>query len=377
MSRLSHVGDRSAAGREPARAADTRKANRTRRLERILSLGAREDGAVAMNPSLFVQAMLPHREVYLLDADGRPVEARMGSSLADGSPEMVRLLATHYSATNGEFTLTVRAGMTKGPSVAHPQISRGVPYGGLARLLLCFVITEARKQGTPSIDLGRTLTAFCERVDITPSGGNNGRIRYVLDQLQRLATCVVTFEWETRTGNGPRPGRRDLRGENVLVVEAYHFWHQASSRAPGPRGSDAIHELPDGGTITLSDKFWSEVATSCFPLDFRKAQFFRAHPTAYDLYLWLTYRLGSLQRQGRPHLAVSYDDLHAQLGSHYQTDEHGALTRAGKIEFGRSVRHALVAIRQAWPELDVSTPRGRLVIRATGPDVEHRPPRQR
>lgn len=72
---------------------------------------------------------------------------------------------------------------------------------------------------------------------------------------------------------------------------------------------------------------------------------------------------------------VSYDDLHAQLGSHYQTDEHGALTRTGKIEFGRSVRHALAAIRGAWPELDVATPRGRLVVRATGPDVEHRTPR--
>ena len=372
MSRLSHVGDRSSVGRHAACAADTRKANRTRRLERILSRGPHEDGAVAMNPSLFVQAMLPHREVYLLDADGHPVEAPTGRTLADGSPETIRLLATHYSATNGEFTLSVRAGMTKGPSVAHPQVSRGVPYGGLARLLLCFVITEARKQGTPSIDLGRTLTAFCERVDITPSGGDNGRIRYVLDQLQRLATCVVTFEWETAG-----PGRRDLRGENVLVVDSYHFWHQASSTAPGIGGSNAIHEPAEGGTITLSDKFWSEVVTSCFPLDFRKAQFFRAHPTAYDLYLWLTYRLGSLQRQGRPSLAVSYDDLHAQLGSHYRTDEHGALTRAGKSEFGRSVRHALDTVRQAWPELDVSTPRGRLVVRATGPDVEHRPPRHR
>ena len=324
---------------------------------------------MAMNPSLFVQAMLPHREVYLLDADGRPVEAPTGRTLADGSPETERLLATHYTATNGAFTLTVRAGVTRGPGtgygpLARPQVSRGIPYGGLARLLLCNVITEARKQRSPTVDLGRTLTAFCERIDITPSGGEHGRIRYVLDQLQRLATCVVTFEWESRTGNGP--GRRDLRGEHVLVVDSYHFWHQAAG---------AHTEATDGGTIRLADKFWSEVAGSCFPLDFRKAQVFRAHPTAYDLYLWLTYRLGSLERQGRPQVVVSYDDLHAQLGSHYQTDEHGALTRNGKIEFGRSVRHALAAIRGAWPALDVATPRGRLVVRATGPDVEHRTPR--
>jgi hypothetical protein len=315
-----------------------------------------------MNPSLFVQAMLPHKERYLLDADGHPVEVRTGRALADGSPETERLLATHYTATNGEFSLTIRAGMTKGPSIAHPQVSRGIPYGGLARLLLCFIVTEARKRDTRTIDLGRTLTAFCERVDITPSGGEHGRIRYVLDQLQRLATCVVTFEWENRA-----PGRRDLRGEHLLVVDAYHFWHQAAS---------ASTETADGGTITLADKFWSEVVSSCFPLDFRKAQFFRAHPLAMDVYLWLTYRLGALQRQGRPEIALSYDDLHAQLGSHYQTDEHGTLTPYGKKEFGRAVRKALDAVRAAWPELDVSTPRGRIVVRATGPDVEHRPTRR-
>ena len=128
----------------------------------------------------------------------------------------------------------------------------------------------------------------------------------VLDQLQRLATCSITYQWETIT-----PGRRDLRGDQLFVVSSYHFWHL---------GATTTSEAADGGSITLSDKFWSEVVSSCFPLDFRKAQMLRGNPTAYDLYLWLTYRLGALQRSGRDSVALSYDDLHAQLGSHYQCD---------------------------------------------------------
>ena len=376
----------------PRLAADARRSNRLRALTDILSRSAHEAGAVALSPTLFVQAMLPHREVYALGEDGAPVEARTGRRGPGGSPETVRLLASSYAATNGDLTLSIRAGTARGPSVAHPRVSRGVPYGGLARLLLCHLVTEARKRDTPTLDLGRTITDFCARVHVTPSGGAHGRVPYVVDQLLRLATCVVDFQWEhdgfgqthgrqlqgqgsfgalaadPSTSERPVavPGRHEVRGENLLVVEGYHFWHQAASDAAEPA---------DGGSITLGARFWHEVAQSAFPLDFRKAQFFRAHPLAYDLYLWLTYRLGALERAGRPHVAVSYDSLHAQLGSHYQT-EAGVLTARGKKDFGFNVRKALHAVHATWPGLRVSTPRGRLVLYATGPDVAHRAPRR-
>ena len=347
-------------GTPASRAADTRRRNLDARRLLILEKGAREAGAVAMNPTLFVQAMLPHQETYELDAEGNPVE------IPDRNGGTVKVLAREYSATNGEFTLSVRAGMRRGPSHFHPRVSRGIPYGGLARLLLTSIVTEARTKDTPTLDLGRTISAFCERVDITPSGGPNGRLPYVLDQLQRLATCVVSFEWETIT-----PGRRDLRGDHLLVVEGYHFWSVADSATSEAIDGGAI----DGGGITLSDKFWSEIVSSCFPLDFRKAQLFRGRPLAYDLYLWLTYRLAGLQRSGKPRAEVNYDQLHAQLGSHYQTDDRGALTPRGKKDFGYEVRRALRAIRAVWPELLYETPRGRVFLYNTGPDVEYRPPK--
>ncbi len=338
-------------------AARTRLDNRHRRIVSILDRRPHEAGAVALSPTLLVQAMLPHRERYLLDAAGERVVV-VGPG---GVP--TPLLATHYSATNGTLTLSIRAGLCRGPNRAHPEVSRGIPCGGLARLLLCHVVTEARKRDSRTVSLGATLTSFFERVDVTPSGGRHGRIRYVVDQLQRLATAVVDFRWDTVDG-----ARTHQTGESLLVVDQYHFWHQ---------GATASCEPADGGTITLSARFWNEVVSNCFPLDFRKAQLFRARPLAYDLYLWLTYRLGSLERAGRPELVLNYDQLHAQLGSHYRTGDDGRLTPEAKKNFAYHVRDAVRAIRAVWPGLEVEFPRGRLRVRATGPDVEHRAPAAR
>ena len=343
------------------RAAATRRANRARDLAHILSLDPQQAGAVVLTPGVFVQAMLPHRETYLRGPDGEPLAYATGRRAADGTPQTTRLRAQHYTTTNGEFTLSIRAGVTRGPSPALPHVSRGVPFGGLARLLVCYIVTQARLRDSPTVDLGATRAAFCRSLSITPSGGDRGRLRYLDDQLMRLATAVVTFEW-TRRG----PGRRDLvetEGQNAHMVDAYRFWTQTDRSGA---------ELTRGGTLTLAPRFWNEVVKSAFPIDARKAQFFRHHPLAYDLYLWLTHRLDGLDRVGQPLVALSFDQLHGQLGSHYRTDARGALTPDAKREFGRSLRHAVACVQTTWPALRVEVPRGRLVLHASRPDVPDR-----
>lgn len=347
------------------RAAETRRRNRLHLLERIRTRTPHQDHAVGVFPSLLIRASLPHREVYALDADNQPVTIPTGRLAPDGSPECERVLAHHYRATSGRFTLTVRAGLVPGPTAAHPPASRGVPFGGLARLLLAFIVTEAKKRESQVVDLGRTLSGFCKRVAITPSGGPRGRIDYVVDQLLRLVTCSVTYEWETQRGYGARPLRRDLRGENLFLANQYHLWHCDAT----PDRSSTTLETATGGSVRLADDFWRDVLRLCVPFDFRKAQFLRAHPLALDLYFWLTHRLHKLDDDAQTHVVLSLDQLHDQFGSHYATGPNGTLTPEGKREFGRSVTKALAQVRIVWPALRVERPRGRLVLHATGPDV--------
>ena len=342
---------RSTRKRAASRAAETRRRNWLLLLEQIRTRTPYEDRAVGVFPSLLVQAALPHKEVYALGPDGTPIVIPTGRRSRDGTSETTRALATQYQTVNGDLTLTVRAGLERG------AISRGIPYGGLARLLLAYVVTEAKRRNSQVVDLGHTLTEFCERVAITPSGGKNGRIPYLTDQLLRLATCAITYEWEKRRGYGAAP---TLRGDNLFLATHYRFWH--CDATPGS-------EAASGGSLRLADDFWRDVARSCVPFDLRKVQLLRHHPTAIDLYLWLTHRLHKLDDDAEPGVALSLDQLHAQLGSHYATGPDGRLAPKAKQEFGRAVTKALAVIRAAWPSLHVERPRGRLVLHATGPDI--------
>ena len=352
------------------RAAATRRRNQADAVARIRARTAHQDRAVAVTPSVFVQAMLPHKETYLLDAHGQRVSAPTGRLARDGTPETRDLLALDHVATNGAFTLTVRAGTRTGPTPLHPRVSLGVPSGGLARLLLTHVVTQAMQRGSPTVPLGRTLADLCRALDVTPSGGRKGRLRYLFDQLLRLATCSAAFQWEAGTGYGHR-GRERYRGKTLLLIDAYDLWWERAAQTAAT-GRDAPMEAA-GGTLTLSAQLWKVCQDGCVPLDWRKLQFLRGYPLALDLYLFLTHRLARLQAGPRSTLALGYDRLHAQLGSHYATGPGSGLTDRGKKDFGHRLRQALDRVRLLWPALRVDTPRGRFVLHDTGPDIPGRP----
>ena len=64
----------------------------------------------------------------------------------------------------------------------------------------------------------------------------------------------------------------------------------------------------------------------------------------------------------RPHLVT----LAAAIDRYEETASRSAAARA---------RKALKAIAATWPTLSYETPRGRIILHNTGPDVEYRPPR--
>lgn len=108
---------------------------------------AQESGDLGFMARAMVLATLPHRKV-------------------DGN-EFVR--------KNGAFTLSMQS-----PSRI------GLPYGSIPRLLLAWVTTEAIRTKSRELELGFSLTSFMADLGLTATGGANGSITRLKDQIRRL-----------------------------------------------------------------------------------------------------------------------------------------------------------------------------------------------
>lgn len=289
----------------------------------VRSASPREAGAIGICPAFAVTTALPHREPR--DDAGRPLMVHM--------------------TTNGAARMTLRAGTSAVDDA--DEVPLGVPFGAVARLLLIHVATDAARAKSRHVDLGPSLAVFLRRLGLSTGGGKRGRPRYVRDQLQRLLGAVITTERAYVSDD-----QRFVDGDHLVIADQYRLW------TAGPRRDEA--------EIVLGERFYDHVMARGVPVDLRKIAALRSSSLALDLYVWLTYRSQRLAQSGRSEVAVRWSQLHDQFGGGYRADE------SGLKEFARSARRALNRIRILWPDLDVDTPSGRLVLRSTRPDVPRR-----
>ena len=293
----------------------------------IIEEDARGADEIGFTPTLLLQATLPHS-----DPGDVPV----------------------YQIKNGRYTLRIRPDVEVTDEGEYA--TTGIPYGGLARLLIAYIAERVQTTGQRTIDLGKTQSVFMERLDLGRSGGKYGRIRYLQDQLMRIARAVITFEKRTRQEAEGGGERVEVEGENVPLTRKYSFWHFESN---------AGEESPiQGGMLRLDADFSEEIKRSSIPVDFRILKVLRKSPLALDLYTWLTYRQAVRWRMADPEpLVVPWKELHDQFGADYKQVHH----------FAAEARKQLKTIGELWPELDYETPRGRLKVMLCPPHVGSRP----
>ncbi len=242
---------RALAGRAGRQIADTASAALIRGLE-----GA---GEVGYSYSAWCLAGLPHRDTpegasWLIETDFARLLIRPGSRLRDDNTEE-RLR---------------------------------VPAGSFARLILLDWQTEALETGSKEIRIGRSTSAYAERLGVARGGPTNSKIA---DQLERLAACAVDFAF----GN-------DKRGVivNQRLVDAYEYCGN-----PDPRAKNRIIER-----VILSQAFFDELRRHPVLVDKTAIRDLSSSPLAIDVYLWLAFRLHSLPKP----TPVPWDKLWKQFG---------------------------------------------------------------
>lgn len=166
----------------------------------------------------------------------------------------------------------------------------GVPYGSLARLILLYLQTQAIRTGSPEVELGSSMKAWLERMGI----GRGGRTyKLVQEQARRISSCTLTF-----------------------FADSGNF--QVMQRGSFVKGSLSMTALQKGNqpslwkdTVVLDDRFWQSLQEHPVPVRDEAIRAISNRSMAIDIYIWLAYRLHSLDNE----MHITWAALHDQFGA--------------------------------------------------------------
>ena len=231
---------------------------------------------------------------------------------------------------NGPFTLAMSAGATG-----------KLPYGNLPRLLLAWVSTEAVRTGKRELQLGKSLIGFMRRLGIENDGGYPRR--RLREQMERLFSSAISLHFR---GEG-----KSVHLAGVIAEQAVFWWD---------------YKRPDmdslfSSEIRLSQPFFDSIVRQPVPIDINCLQALRKSSLGLDLYLWLTYRTFSL----REPLSLTWKQLYVQHGPFPEKAGDNVTVQA----FRKKCLRELKKIQLAWPQLNYSTERGRLILHPTPPQI--------
>lgn len=229
-----------------------------------------EDGALNFVYSGWAQCALPHRRL----ADDAPWEI---------TAEKVRLVLEPGRRPSGE-------------DGDGPLEFMGVPFGSHARLILLYLQTEALRTNSREIELGRSLRDWLGRIGVSV-GGRTGKL--VKDQAERISRCRLTFHLQ---------GAKSAGLINQSIVDRALFIEDSDSK----QGRLSLE------MAKLSEGFFEQLRRHPVPLEEAAIRAINNNPAALDCYLWLAYRLHSLNA---PRL-VTWKALKGQFGGGFKEAYH-------------------------------------------------------
>ena len=264
--------------------------------------------ALAFAARQLVQATLPHQE-----PKGSP-------------PEWYR--------SNGNFTLSIRPGFETDAKTRERRCI-GYPYGSIPRLLLFWMTTEAVRNQSRSLELGRTLSSFMRQLGLDPSrGGPRSDARRLRDQMKRLFRSSISFEHLTDDQES---------WVNINVTSKGILWWDPLDH---PDQQNLFQS-----EIELTPEFYQAITAHPVPIDLRALRALKNSPLALDLYAWLNYRTYRVNQRNRM-TKVTWRQLKSQLGADISDPRN----------FARHVKVALQKVYALYPALNVEAVRGGIVI---------------
>lgn len=258
------------------------------------------------------------------------------------TPELIQCTLPHsdpkerdWIRTSGGHTLIVSSGIDK---TGKPF---GIPYGSFPRLVLAYIITQIvknkdevyeREEDQRRIVFQSYFRTFLRAVGYTkkPSKRHAQKLK---NDLERLLYATIIYEYEGRTDDDTQ-GR--LRKKLDVAPTSLIFWN---------------YKNPDQGGlwdsyIEISKEFRESILEAPVPLRPEMLAGLRKSPLALDLYMWLSYRLYTLQENNQESLPLSYGSLQTQFGT--------GIAETNYRQFRHELRQAFEKVKEQWETLSAA-----------------------
>lgn len=200
----------------------------------------------------------------------------------------------------------------------------GLPAGPKARMILVYLQTQAKKTGSPEVELGRSMAAWLENMGVSLGGATYKEVRR---QARRINRCKLTFFLHRQIDG--KDATHTING--AFVEQGLEF-----TTPDDPRQG----KLWDDRAI-LHPRFYKSLMEHPVPLQEAAVRELNAKPMALDIYLWLAWRLHVLKEP----LQLSWPALFGQFAGGYK------VLRQFKPEFAKNLSLALAVYPGAKVEL--------------------------
>lgn len=191
-----------------------------------------------------------------------------------------------YCRRNGQMELNITA-----PNAV------GLPYGASARLILIYLVTVAKIQDSPHIVLGRSFADFMTRIGRPRTGGKDGGLTRVKEQLLRVLACNICFCHLQKSTDKLLALNQISVASRIRLIDTVSFVG---------KGNAGIY-------VTLSEEFMKNLREhGPIPIDWRILRKIKNSAQAIDIYTWLCYRL---YRSSNSSFFIPWIRLRAQFGT--------------------------------------------------------------
>jgi hypothetical protein len=209
----------------------------------------------------------------------------------------------------------------------------GLPYGSYARFILLFLQSEAIRNSSRNIELGRSMRVWLSSMGLSIGGTT---YKLVNEQAKRISGCNLTF-FTDRQG-------AQIKSRGGFVKTEISM-------------TDVMSDQPTlwQDMVVLDEDFYRALREHPVPVSESALRAIGPRSMVIDIYIWLAYRLHALRRD----MDVGWHSLFAQFGGGYDQLRH----------FRRHFTECLALAVAAYPEARVEVTERSVILRPSKPSI--------